>query len=253
MAVVATVNLSRPFAARPRCSSDGPPRVRAGGRSLGQGPCIVDHPSLPKRGTGNAGSTRLSTGVAGPGSVGGEGPAMRLPRVRLMMWWLLAAVATVAILLAAVREVLRRPEAIVVGGPVHNFGAMPPYAAGQRRWVIRNSGRAPLRLDVAGSSAHCVFTSPKRFETMTIAPGGQSVVTVIWETRRPHARYSQGATPVYQRPGAPEDSILDEGVRPADRRAEPISAARPRLNHGVIGPRSVPERARLFAQCRALA
>ena len=77
---------------------------------------------------------------------------MRGLRLRLTVSGLMLAVALAAVLLGGTRELTRAPEAVVVGGPVHNFGSMPPRATGRHSWIIRNAGRAPLRLIPTASS-----------------------------------------------------------------------------------------------------
>jgi hypothetical protein len=139
----------------------------------------------------------------------------------------MAAVAMIAAPLGAWRELSRRPVAVVLGGTVHDFGSMPGYAVGRHRWVIGNAGRAPLRLELEGTSCVCAFADLHRDQPVTIAPGGRAAITLCWDTPAACPRYRQTGSVTTNDPQHPIIQLWVEGdVVPAEAAGPPAPPPR---------------------------
>lgn len=81
------------------------------------------------------------------------------------------------------------PKAEVVES-VYHFGRMDPHAIGKHSFQVRNTGTAPLRLNVAGTTCKCTVGGASANE---VPPGGQAFVTLEWNTGFRLQNYSQSA------------------------------------------------------------
>jgi hypothetical protein len=63
----------------------------------------------------------------------------------------------------------------------HDFGLMNPLTMGSHAFVIRNSGAAPLKLQVGPTTCKCTVSGLAKKE---IAPGEETTVSLDWNTGR---------------------------------------------------------------------
>ncbi len=73
----------------------------------------------------------------------------------------------------------------------YNFGLMDPLTMGSHAFVVRNTGDAPLKLQAGPTSCKCTLSD---VSDQAIPPGGESRVTVQWNTGRKNKFYAHDAT-----------------------------------------------------------
>jgi hypothetical protein len=99
---------------------------------------------------------------------------------------------------------------------------MPGPAVGRHQWVIGNAGRAPLRLELDGSSCVCAFIDLHRDQPVTIVPGGRAAITLEWNTPAACPRYVQSGSVTTNDPERPVIRLWVEGdVLPAEEVGPP--------------------------------
>lgn len=77
-----------------------------------------------------------------------------------------------------------------VDQPEHDFGTMDLKATGRHEFVVRNVGRALLRLRAGGTSCRCTVS---KIENESVQPGGSTRVTVEWHPDDRVGPYEQTA------------------------------------------------------------
>ncbi len=82
------------------------------------------------------------------------------------------------------------PKLEVVGGEQFDFGVMEPGAEGKHSFVVRNVGKGPLELEVAGSTCKCTVGSLKK---STLEPGEQTEIDLTWVTKSTGEEFGQSA------------------------------------------------------------
>ncbi len=82
------------------------------------------------------------------------------------------------------------PKLEVVGGEQFDFGVMEPGAEGTHSFVVRNAGKGPLELEVAGSTCKCTVGSLKN---STLDPGQQTEIDLTWITKSIGEEFGQSA------------------------------------------------------------
>lgn len=82
------------------------------------------------------------------------------------------------------------PRLEVVGGPEFNFGVMEPGAEGKHSFVVRNTGEAPLRLEVAGSTCKCTVGT---LNDAVLEPGEQTDIELAWVATGLSEEFGQSA------------------------------------------------------------
>jgi hypothetical protein len=82
------------------------------------------------------------------------------------------------------------PKLEVVGGEQFDFGVMEPGAEGKHSFVVRNIGKGPLELEVAGSTCKCTVGSLK---DATLGPGEQTEIDLTWITKSNGEEFGQSA------------------------------------------------------------
>lgn len=79
----------------------------------------------------------------------------------------------------------------VVNESEHDFGLMNPLTMGAHGFVVRNEGDAPLKLQAGPTSCKCTLSD---VSDEPIPPGGESRVTVQWNTGRKNRFYAHEAS-----------------------------------------------------------
>lgn len=82
------------------------------------------------------------------------------------------------------------PKLEVVGGEQFDFGVMEPGAEGRHSFVVRNVGKGPLELVVAGSTCKCTVGSLKDAK---LEPGEQTEIDLTWVTKSAGEEFGQSA------------------------------------------------------------
>lgn len=82
------------------------------------------------------------------------------------------------------------PKLEVVGGEQFDFGVMEPGAEGKHSFVVRNVGKGPLELAVAGSTCKCTVGSLKDAK---LEPGEQTEIDLTWVTKSAGEEFGQSA------------------------------------------------------------
>jgi len=82
------------------------------------------------------------------------------------------------------------PKIEVIGGEQFDFGVMEPGAEGKHSFVVRNVGKGPLELEVAGSTCKCTVGSLK---DATLEPGEQTEIDLTWVTKSVGEEFGQSA------------------------------------------------------------
>jgi hypothetical protein len=72
----------------------------------------------------------------------------------------------------------------------YDFGVMDPLTMGRHEFVLKNIGRAPLKLSVGPTTCKCTVSGLDRRE---LPPGGEAQVTLEWNTGR-SPLYAHAAT-----------------------------------------------------------
>lgn len=83
----------------------------------------------------------------------------------------------------------------------YDFGVMPPLTMGRHDFVVRNTGNAPLELAEGSTSCKCTLSD---LTNPSILPGGESVVTVTWNSGKGAPVYSHYAVIETNDPRCPE-------------------------------------------------
>lgn len=83
------------------------------------------------------------------------------------------------------------PKVEVVGGTSHDFGTMQQGSSKSHAFTFRNIGKAPMKLEVAGSSCRCTIG---KLADSVLEPGEETVVTLEWKATGVLDEFSQTAT-----------------------------------------------------------
>ncbi|TWU58080.1 DUF1573 domain-containing protein [Rubripirellula reticaptiva] len=105
-----------------------------------------------------------------------------------------------------------RPSASLDTTEFH-FGLLDPHATVSHSFTVRNDGEAPLTINVQRTSCKCTVG---KLGSNVILPGGQTDVTLTWNTGYQLDNYEQSATLETNDPLQPEITLTIQG----DVRAE---------------------------------
>lgn len=118
-------------------------------------------------------------------------------------YWRFARIAApeLAGLAAGNSEGARLPKPVAeVPHLEHDFGTLSLAATGEHRFIIRNAGTAPLRLEAGETSCKCTVS---RIEQPEVPPGGETAVLVRWKGLDEPGPYRQNAVILTNDPGRP--------------------------------------------------
>jgi len=82
------------------------------------------------------------------------------------------------------------PKVEVVGGDEFDFGVMEPGGEGTHSFVVRNVGKGPLELRIAGSTCKCTVGSLK---DAVLKPGEQTDIDLTWVAKSSSEEFGQSA------------------------------------------------------------
>jgi hypothetical protein len=78
----------------------------------------------------------------------------------------------------------------VVGGETYDFGAMEAGGEGKHAFIVRNTGTAPLELEIVGSTCKCTIG---KLQDSSVAPGEQTEINLTWVARSDIEDFGQSA------------------------------------------------------------
>ncbi len=82
------------------------------------------------------------------------------------------------------------PRLEVIGGEEHDFGIMEPGTKGEHSFVVKNSGTAPMTLEVIGSTCKCTIGKLAKSE---LQPGEETKIDLAWDVKTTSEQFSQSA------------------------------------------------------------
>lgn len=91
---------------------------------------------------------------------------------------------------------------VVVDEPIYRFGVMAPYELKSHRFLVRNEGDAPLRLQKISTSCKCTLV---QLPNEKILPGEERAVVLQWTSRQSGDTFAQTAK---IKTNDPENKIL---------------------------------------------
>ena len=96
----------------------------------------------------------------------------------------------------------------VVGGEVHDFGAMRSGGEGEHRFVIRNDGGVPLTLRIGASTCKCTVGE---LDVDSVPPGEEAEVRLSWTVKTNQDQFSQMAEVITNDPESPAVQLRVQG------------------------------------------
>ena len=85
-----------------------------------------------------------------------------------------------------------KPQPRAIAGEVeHNFGVMDPLTMGEHKFVIRNTGEAPLELNIGPTTCKCTVSG---LSSNRVEPGEFASVKLEWNSGRKDLEFAQAAT-----------------------------------------------------------
>ena len=105
----------------------------------------------------------------------------------------MAATGLLALAFVAIRDRAAMPRAILLAPSGFDCGESRRWAQGSHFWIVRNEGRAPLRLDPVGSTMSSWMIYPRHSDPIVIPPGGQQAISVGWNTRNRVGKFNDSA------------------------------------------------------------
>lgn len=85
---------------------------------------------------------------------------------------------------------LASPHVEIVGGEEFDFGVMEPGSKGEHTFIVRNTGEAPLSLEIVGSTCKCTIGKLAKSE---LAPGEQTGIDLTWDVKSAGEDFGQSA------------------------------------------------------------
>ena len=112
---------------------------------------------------------------------------------------------------------------------IHDFGLLDPHKTASHRFAIRNTGKAPLALDVGATSCKCTAGD---LEDSLLQPGETTHITLTWNTGYQSEAYEQTATLITNDPSSKQIELRVLGQVRAELVA-PESVRFPRTDAGT--------------------
>ena len=96
------------------------------------------------------------------------------------------------------------PAVDVEGGTSFNFGTLPQMITSSHAWVVKNVGRADLKLVVKGTTCKCTVANLGAGGESAIKPGDKTEIRLEWNTKEVSGEFRQTATIATNDPLHPE-------------------------------------------------
>ena len=96
------------------------------------------------------------------------------------------------------------PAVDVEGGTSFNFGTLPQMITSSHAWVVRNVGKADLKLMVKGTTCKCTVANLGAGGEAAIKPGEPTEIRLEWNTKEGSGPFQQTATIATNDPLHPE-------------------------------------------------
>ncbi len=100
------------------------------------------------------------------------------------------------------------PKLQIVGGKSHNFGSMERGTSRIHKFVFRNIGDQPLRIDYVGSTCKCTLSNLEQNE---LQPGEETSVELKWTAENVLDQFAQSARFITSDPENPEVQVEVRG------------------------------------------
>jgi hypothetical protein len=84
----------------------------------------------------------------------------------------------------------KTPHIEIVGGEEFDFGVMEPDSKGAHTFIVRNTGEAPLSLEIVGSTCKCTIGKLAKSE---IGPGEETGIDLTWDVKSAGESFGQSA------------------------------------------------------------
>ncbi len=98
--------------------------------------------------------------------------------------------ADVVQLLTSLESNRGAPKLEVVGGEEFDFGVMEPGTKGEHTFVVKNTGTAPMTLEVIGSTCKCTIGKLDKSE---LQPGEETNINLTWDVKSTSEQFGQSA------------------------------------------------------------
>ncbi|GAC1466333.1 MAG: hypothetical protein NVSMB9_06770 [Isosphaeraceae bacterium] len=103
------------------------------------------------------------------------------------------------------------PKAILEGPQRYEFGTLPQRTTGAHSWVVKNEGKADLKLWMISATCSCTLAKFKDGKTATVKPGESTEIGLEYETRDFSGDYEKGAEIGSNDPDLPQFSLHVHG------------------------------------------
>jgi len=137
-------------------------------------------------------------------------------------------------------EIRDGPPKVVVDKEVYEFGTMDSKAEKKHDFILRNTGKAPLKIEDAGTSCKCAISS---FKTRIIGPGKSAKVTLKWNAKGYFGPFEQVAKIRTNDPDRPKVTLKVKGRVTTPLRASPPEVVFSRVSAG----KAAQDKVQLFA------
>lgn len=147
------------------------------------------------------------------------------------VWWMTrssspAAVATVGETALSKSDEVHPSQTgphpkVVLPEAHYDFGVMKMGDSGTHTFVVRNEGKAPLKLGKPRTTCQCTISEAAKNE---IPPGGEGTITLDWKPTSPAERFDKGAFIPTNDPEMPEITLAVIG------RVDPLVVVEPTGN-----------------------
>ncbi len=98
--------------------------------------------------------------------------------------------ADVVQLLTSLESKRGAPEIGGSGGEEFDFGVMEPGTKGEHTFVVKNSGDAPMTLEVIGSTCKCTIGKLDKSE---LQPGEETNINLTWDDKSTSEQFGQSS------------------------------------------------------------